>query len=144
MKISWGIKITVFYCSFVVFILTMVYMAFGEKFELVTEDYYAKEIKFQQQIDSKTRANMLSNALQISIADNKLKINFPNPKSENEGTIHVFRPSDQKMDFDIPIQSIQGIQQIPLNLFNRGKYLFKIEWNQGNNSYYSEQTVYIP
>ena len=41
---NFGVKITVLYLSFVALILTLVFMSFSQKVELVSKDYYAQEI----------------------------------------------------------------------------------------------------
>ena len=51
MKWNWGTKIGLFYSSFVLFILGMIFLSSQEQYDLVTEDYYAAEINFQSTID---------------------------------------------------------------------------------------------
>jgi hypothetical protein len=53
---SWGIKITLLYLAFVALILTLVFTCFGHKTELEYKDYYARELRFQDQIDAATNA----------------------------------------------------------------------------------------
>lgn len=144
MKINWGTKIAIFYSSFVIFILSLVYMSFGQKFDLVTEDYYAQELKFQQKIDSKIRASKLEDVLSISIDNEVLNINFPSGSGEIQGSIHCFRPSDENKDFILQINAVNDLQQIPLSKMSKGKYLFKIDWQSNGEKYYSEQIVIIP
>ena len=50
MKFNWGTGITIFFLSFVVFMLFMAYKCFQTDFDLVTEDYYAKELVYQETI----------------------------------------------------------------------------------------------
>jgi hypothetical protein len=49
---NFGVKITALYLGFVALILTLVFMSFGQKVELVSKDYYAQEIAFQDKINS--------------------------------------------------------------------------------------------
>lgn len=145
MKISWGTKIAVFYSSFVVFIIGMVIMAFNQNFDLVTEDYYAQEIKYQQKIDDTERTMNLDADLKIDISDHQLNIVLPNSaESITSGTINCFRPSDETKDFNVKIEAQSNTQSIPLNQFIKGKYLLKIDWIAGGKSYYEERTIIIP
>ena len=51
-KMSWGIRITIMYLGFVGLILTLVFTCFGHKVELESKDYYARELRFQDQINA--------------------------------------------------------------------------------------------
>lgn len=142
---NWGKKIAVTYTVFVVFMVTMVYLSFGLKFDLVTEDYYAEEIKFQEKIDSKTRVKEQGLEPIISIIKNTVSIKFPNTENTKySGTIQCFRPSDENKDFTIEFSNIEEPQLIDSERFSKGKYLMKIDWTDGTHQYYSEQTVIIP
>lgn len=144
MKWNWGTKIGLLYTAFVVFILVMVYLAFGQKFDLVTEDYYAEEMKYQSTIDNKARAENLEGNLTTGIDGPNLKIIFPQKQTLIEGTINCFRPSDENKDFTEDFKTETGIHKIALNKFIRGKYTLKIKWREGELDFYKEQIVIIP
>lgn len=144
MKLNWGTMIAIFYSSFVLFIGWMVYKAFGEDFDLVTEDYYAQEIQFQDKIDSKDRAKNLTGNLQATVKGKNLVVLFPQKEVELNGSINCFRPSDASKDFTSPFSTNDGTFAIPLNKFIKGKYLIKVDWSHEDISYYEEQTIIIP
>ncbi len=141
---NWGTKIAIVYTSFVLFIGFMVYMAFGQQYDLVTEDYYAEEIKYQEVIDSKIRAESLEGQLTVSIEKGQLKVTFPQKDAKIDGSIQCFRPSDQSKDFEVSIKGRQAFKTIPLEKFSRGKYLLKVSWKVDDLQYYKEQIVVIP
>ena len=122
MKFNWGPGIAIGYTTFVLFIGFMVYKAFGEDFELVTEDYYAQEIKFQDKIDSKARARKLDGNLQTIVVGKNLKILFPQKEMALKGNVNCFRPSDETKDFTETFDVQDGTFSIPLNKFIKGKY----------------------
>ncbi len=64
---NFGSKITVLYLSFVGLILTLVFMCFGQKVELVSKDYYAQELKFQDKIDAINNEKGLSGSISHSL-----------------------------------------------------------------------------
>ena len=144
MKWNWGTKIGLLYTVFVLFIIGMVYMAFNQKYDLVTEDYYEKEIAFQGTIDSKVRAENLEGNLTTGVDGPNLKIIFPQQHKLIEGTINCFRPSDESKDFTEDFKTDIGFHKIPLNKFIRGKYTLKIKWHDGEIDFYKEQIVIIP
>jgi nitrogen fixation protein FixH len=144
MKINWGTKIAAFYISFVAFILVMVVMAFGEKYELVTEDYYQQELEFQNKIDKSTNAFALDDKLKITIKGNSLIMKFPNSLSATEGTINFFRPSDENADFEEKIVLKDNLQLVDLKKFLKGKYIVKTDWKNGDEEYFQEDVIFIP
>jgi hypothetical protein len=144
MKWNWGTKIALFYITFVTFTLVMVVMAFQEDYELVTEDYYEQEIKYQGKIDSKERTKALENKLEVNIDANELNILFPQKDISLSANILCFRPSDESKDFSLEYKEFTNKVSLPLNKFSKGKYLFKIDWIANNKSFYSEEIVIIP
>lgn len=144
MKVNWGTKIAIFYSVFVVFILTMVYMAFGENYELVTEDYYQQELEFQEKIDKSSNAFALDDKLKIVIKDNFVVIKFPPSLSVTTGTINFFRPSDESADFDAEIELVENNQTFELSKFIKGKYLVKTDWKTASEEYFQEDIIFIP
>ena len=49
---NWGYKILFVYIAFIAGILLMVFKSSTQKRDLVTADYYAKELKYQERIDA--------------------------------------------------------------------------------------------
>jgi len=49
---SWGKKITILYIGFVLLIVSMVTISASHKIELVSKDYYAQELDYQQKINA--------------------------------------------------------------------------------------------
>ena len=144
MKTNWGTKIAALYTAFVAFILFMVYLSVNQKFDLVTEDYYAEEIAYQSTIDSKTRADNLKQRLIISLDGKQLRLAFPHQNQIITGNITCFRPSDESLDFKESVSTEDGTFFIPLEKFTKGKYILKVNWLVNDVSYYEEQTIVLP
>ena len=145
MKSNWGNWIAFAYIAFVALIGFMVYMTFGEKWDLVSEDYYEQEIRYQEKIDQKSQALADEVKPQISVEGKNLVVKIPSNKEEGQlsGAINFFRPSDASKDFQFELSGM-GSEEIPLDRFSKGKYLAKIEWEIDGNKYYNEQTLIIP
>lgn len=146
MKLNWGNWIAIVYIVFVLFIGTMVYLTFGEKWDLVSEDYYEQEIKYQDKIDSRANANQKEVKPAIFIAEKNLNITIPHnvdDASDINGTVEFFRPSDASKDLSVDIVSESEVK-VPLSLFSKGKYLAKISWTANGTKYYHEKTLIIP
>lgn len=146
MKFNWGFGAFALYGSFVLFILFMVFKTSKEKVELVTEDYYEKDLVYQQRIDKLNRTKALGENITWQIVDNHLKINIPKEASKNaSGDLIFFRPSDESMDLVIPINlNDESAQFIELSKFSKGMYKVKVDWMDNNLAFYDEQIIIIP
>ena len=73
---------------------------------------------------------------------NELNIFFPTRVVNGE--VKFFRPSDKKMDVDIPLKSLK---ENPLHLstqkLNKGYWKVQVIWTDGSKEYFSEQELYI-
>ena len=80
---NWGKGIAVVYILFVIGTLSFVTFAFTQKVELVSNDYYAQEIDYQNRIEQTERANALEEHVDINYDTNNnsgkiLLCNYPN------------------------------------------------------------------
>jgi hypothetical protein len=146
-KISWGYKIAALYIGFVLLVLFMVFMAMQQKIELVSPDYYAKELKFQQEIDAMNNAGLLSANLHVELQSNTVIISFPQEfkGKEIKGEALMFRPSDSSLDISFPIElNEEGKLILQSNKFKTGLYKLIIKWSFDNKNYQTEHTIVIP
>ncbi|HEY9183977.1 MAG TPA: FixH family protein [Salegentibacter sp.] len=148
MKINWGTGIVIGMTLFISFILYLVFnMLTDEKFDhdLVTEEYYKKELLFQQEIDAETRGN----ALAENISDRRIKngwlIEFPEDLklAEVSGNLNFYRPSNAKLDFDIPLNLKTNRIEISDENLIPGRWNIYIHWEyQGESYLYKKEIVY--
>lgn len=143
---SWGYRVTILTLGFVCFMVFLVVSAFRQNFDLVTEDYYGKELQFQNQIDKATNQRDLKDPLTCVVADNNVIIKFPDDLlgKKIQGEVLFFRPSDAKKDFKKDIaSSATGIQVFNKDLFTRGHYKVQLDYAVEGKKYYSEQSIMI-
>ena len=65
MKISWGTGIAATYIIFVLATLGMTYAMMTKNVDLVSTNYYEKEIKYQEQIDKINNTSGLNDKLKF-------------------------------------------------------------------------------
>lgn len=85
MKINWGTAIVLAFIAFIGFIVTLVVqMTTNEKYDydMVTEEYYKKELTFQDQLDKQVLTNDRKMAPNILISENGIDIQFPGNLNE--------------------------------------------------------------
>ena len=144
---SWGVKIAVLYTGFIGLVVFMVMMSMRQKIDLVSEDYYTKELAYQSKIDEMKNAEALTATISHTFTNTDLELQFqPEFKSKKlTGQILFFRPSDSSKDFETPVAiNEDGQQKIGLNKLSKGMYKMQISWKVDNTPYYSEETIVIP
>ncbi len=146
-NISWGTKIMILFISFVILIGSMVFMSMQQNTDLVNEDYYENELKYQDRINEMNNANALSESVTHTILLNNVQIQFPSVfKGKNvTGEILFFRPSDKSKDYKTAIQLNQEAQQlIDTEHLHKGMYRMGIRWRADSKAYFMEEVIVIP
>lgn len=144
----WPVGIIIAYSGFVLFLLAAWIIFKSQPVDLVAENYYEKQIKYQEQIDRIQRTKNLSEAVKVkyNAESQQIAIRFPKifPSAQVEGKITLYRPSDAKMDFSLPIAlNDLGIQIIPANTFTPGLWRIKLSWAVNEVEYYYEEPLYF-
>lgn len=141
---SWGTKIAVLYLSFVGLIVGLAITCFGENVELESKDYYAKELKFQDQLNAENNANALNIGIEHRVLDKAVEITLPLEllSSDLKGSVTFFRPSDSTKDKVITLNPDEkGKQLITDPGFINGIYRMKISFSSKGKNYYKENVI---
>ncbi|MRH99696.1 cytochrome C oxidase Cbb3 [Kriegella sp. EG-1] len=146
MKINWGTSIVIAFVAFISFILFFVFRMSTEvkaEHDLVTEDYYKDELGYQKDIDAEQNAKDLSNQLKINITEEGLNVDFPNSQEAEKisGHIFMYRPSNKRLDFDIPISLSNSHLLIPDKKMLEGRWNIKIEWKYDDQSFLHKENI---
>jgi len=142
---NWGHKIIVVYVLFVAGMGFLAYKASTQNKDLVTEDYYAKELVYQQKIDQSKRANALSAPVQIKMINNELVVSFPKDFAAKQvkGDVVLYCPSDEKKDMQKLFTVTDSAVDIKVPASYHGLYYVKINWEVEGVSYYYEEKIII-
>ena len=145
-KSLWGVGIAVVYGAFMVIMIGIVVASRFQPVDLVSRDYYDKEITYQKQIDRMQRSQQEGMVLTIdhNIGDGKLTVTFPAGFSNKVVTGHLklFRPSSAALDRNFEISSIAS-QQFDAGKLARGLWKIKVDWQVDSLQYYHEQELYV-
>lgn len=145
MKISWGYKIFIAYMAFVIGILFLVYKANNEKFDLVTEDYYGAELKYQDVINEKDNVAQLSSIPVITHSVDQVNVQLPAEfmNTDVKGEVFLYRPSDASKDQHHQF-SINGNKIIvKLKEALSGAYELKLSWQANGKNFFTEKKIFF-
>ncbi len=143
MKIGWGTRIALLYGGFVVMIGILVYNSMRQQFDLVSKDYYQKELAFQEVIDAGKNQSGLSRPVDITQADGHIIFGFPPEFSEQDikGTINFYSPANAAWDRNYAIAANGIVFSIPIGTMEQTLYQVKISWEYNGKKYYQENEV---
>ena len=124
----------------------MVYLSMRQRNEVVDNNYYEREMKYQQVIDGKKNLLSLGDAVTIQNDGAIIKVAFP-PSTVTQldsGSIQFMKLSNAKDDKLIPMSSNKtALYQIPLSYIAKGLYKVRIDWSNEGTPYYHEQNFNI-
>lgn len=144
---NWGLRIILLYTAFVGGMLFLVYKCTQQSVDLVSTDYYAQELKFQDKIDRLNNSEKLDVKLAVvySSEHSNIQIVFPESSTSKNttGEIVLFRPDNSKLDFKIPIDITDGIQNISTEKLSKGLWRVKSSWSTNDTPYYQEEKIII-
>lgn len=148
MSNPWPLGIIAFFAVFIAATAGLVLFSTLHRMELVSEDYYEREIGFQAQLDRVNRTRSLRRAVTVNYrpAQNSILVQFPLEQVERhaEGTIHLYRPSEARLDQEIAIDyGVDGRQVLHTDSLRAGLWRIRILWTQDDQEYFYDQSVLI-
>ena len=148
MKINWGTGIVIAFALFMSFILYFVIkVQTDSKYdnELVVEEYYKHDAKFGAEMIRVQNSEDLAQKPIIAIVSEGISISFTEafqPKAIT-GKVSLYRPSNKKLDFDMPISLSGSTLLIPKKSLVDGRWDINMEWQYEGKSYLTKETIYI-
>lgn len=145
MKLNWGTSIAIFYIAFAATMVGFVIKSKTYDNSLVTEDYYAKDLAYQQQYDKLANSQALAADLAIGKVADGVQFIFPLKDAQQpSGEILFYRASDKSKDFTLKVApDSNGLQLVPTNQLVPGRWTVKVDWQGGGKEFYKEQVVIL-
>ncbi len=143
---SWGLKIATLYGSFVIMIMTLVVLSAQQDVPLVTEDYYEKDLQYETQMNRIANSKALEEDVKIIYkTDNQsVTIYFPKEITDLKGDVLCFRPSEEGIDFSLPIDNLtNNTMAFGTSEMLKGRWKIKITWEGDGEIFYKETTLDI-
>ena len=140
MKFNWGTGIVLAFIAFISFIMYFVIsMSTNKKYDhdLVTEQYYNKELKFQEDIDKTKNTRNLETNITWKKTEKGLEISFPPEMIYNKikGKVFLYRPSNKQLDYETEISLSSHNLLIPDERLVGGRWNIYIDWEYENTAY---------
>lgn len=112
--------------------------------DLVVDDYYAKDLAYQQQYDKLANSKALANDLKIDASKDGIQLLFPAEVGQVSGNILLYRADDKTKDVSLKINPNEQNQQlVPTDQLTPGRWTVKVDWQAGGKPFYTEKIVLL-
>ncbi|MGI9526454.1 MAG: FixH family protein [Weeksellaceae bacterium] len=141
-KFNWGHGVMVGLGSFILFILTLIYLA-DVSGDLVNDDYYEESLNYQKDdIDARNRASRLQNKPEIIKQANGYSIQFPQEIKVDSGEVYLMRGAFKADDVILPVRLNNRSQVlIPAAKLQAGEYDMRLTWYSDGEPYMIKETL---
>lgn len=145
MKFNWGTGILIFLIAFLLACAFFIAFAMRQNVSLVHEDYYERGVDHSTQMELEERSAPYRDAVKAIQSDGSLQISLIDSIAvlSDSARIHLYRPSDQKLDLRYPYEPSRGALVIPREKLTEGRYILTLRWYSGGLSYEVGQPVSI-
>ncbi len=144
MKINWGTGIAIFMGLFILTLVWVVFKSLQVDHSLVKDNYYEEDLKYQQHYEKKQNAISKPITVKYTREKQQLILDFPGPLNGIKGTVHFFKPDNQRLDHTVRIQGEQSSQLILSTAkLTSGLWRLKIDYIMDGDAFYHEQKIVL-
>ncbi|HRO75796.1 MAG TPA: FixH family protein [Crocinitomicaceae bacterium] len=126
MKMNWGKGLTLAMLLFIGFIVTLTWIKLSKVSDLEDENYYEREINYEQEIQAERNANAFEK-ISIGNDDKFLIFTIPSDVEMQNAIVKFIRPSDKKLDKIYPFEQSKSLL-ISKEELKAGKYKLEITY----------------
>lgn len=147
MKLNWGTGLLIAIIISSLGIILLVALSAREKIDLVTEEYYPRELKYELEIEKLKNTRSLNKGIEIKQFPDSIIMHFPpiaDLPEKIEGEILFYFPSDKYGDRTEAVQlDSKFCQKFKPQDFKPGKYEIIIDWKLEGKEYLQKELIFI-
>ena len=147
MKLNWGTGIAIFYSLFMIAMISMVIKSCNNKSHLVLENYYQKDLGYEDFRIKKNNGKNLKTKITYNYNsnDNILIIKFPKEIESISGKLKLYRPSNKYLDevYDIKLDSNNSMTINLKKSIESGLWKIQLDWKNQTKKYFNELDLII-
>jgi hypothetical protein len=143
----WPWAIITYFIVFTGGVVTWIVFAVHHQDQLVRPDYYEQEITYQKQIDTVARTSAVQSQIGMTYRPTEQTLVLRLPASVSRpvlGRIRLYRPSDAKLDRDLPVALDKDQSQtVNLSSMQAGFWKVHVTWTADDHEYCFEKPLVI-
>lgn len=144
MKLNWGTGIAIFYGVFVFFLAFQLIRSMQYDRSLVVDDYYAKDLAYQQHFNRMVNARDLDQGVRFQQGAGKLEIAFPASHDSPVGQVWFYKPDAIELDHVLEIKTNEHRAMLTdISALRKGLWKIKVTWSEGGVDYFDETKITI-
>ena len=140
-KFHWGWAIAVVMLLFFFSLIFRLYLVSKFEVDLISKDYYHKELNYEKEIQKKRNTNLLAKKVNLSKTSNFILIEFPKEFKcfSISGTVQFYcaAKNDKDLLYKIKLDS-NNVQKLNVSNFTEKHYAVKVDWSVDSVGYYQE------
>jgi hypothetical protein len=138
---NWGRGIAIALILFIGFIVYLAVVLMSHKVDLESEDYYLKEITYEDEITALKNAKA-NEAIKVTQSDDHVVVQIPAEKDYTELSLEFIRPNNEKLDKTYEIKDTKTFT-VPKTQLENGQYNIKISYTFKGKSCLQKEKIYI-
>lgn len=139
---NWGKGITIALALFMGFIIVMVVGFFSHSVDLESEDYYQREIAYEDEITALNNVNQLLEKPEIKISESHLIVQFSDSLEFTDAILQLKRPDNQKNDKSFKIENTKMFTIAKEDL-TPGVYDLRLSYTIDGKDFLQKKEIYL-
>ncbi len=144
----WAVGISAVIVAFLITTISVVVYISNQDYDLVTQNYYEKDLGYQKEIDTRKRTDALTEKPRLELDRDAKVCNVAFPAREDysgiAGEVVFYRISDAARDLRHPLAlGAEGRQYISVSGLQAGQWIAKLRWTENGDEYYLEERMYL-
>jgi hypothetical protein len=139
---NWGKGIVIVLGSFMIFILILAVTMMRQNVNLESDDYYKKEINYEQEITAMRNANKLDEKIKVQVTEDYVMIQVPQEGEYASIQVFLQRPDNNKLDKTFTFNDTRSFL-IEKSKLTKGVYHVEISYTLEGKMYLQKESLYI-
>ncbi|MFA7273767.1 MAG: FixH family protein [Crocinitomicaceae bacterium] len=139
---NWGKGVAIALGSFMIFIIVLVVKLMSSNVDLVSEDYYQKEINYSQEMDAVQNSENLDQKVLLNITDTYVAIKIPENKDIQNVEVKLIRSNNEKLDRLYKVENTNTFL-IDKSELEAGNYNTEIHYTIKGEKYLQKDTITV-
>lgn len=118
---NWGKGIVIGMGLFMSFIITLVVIMMNNDTDLVSEDYYQKELAYNKQYDAQQNYMNAGETIEVNIQKDTFFLAFPSKLQTGKVEVELKRPNNKNQDANFTVDAQEKVM-IPTAMLPKGAF----------------------
>ena len=145
----WPAGIIAAFAVFITGTVALIVLSASGHDDLVTADYYARELRYQDQIESAERTRHVRDQVHVAhdAARQQIDVTLPpqHARQHPDGVIQLYRPSAADQDREIRLDLDRaGHQRLDARTLAPGLWRLRIRWTVNGDNYTVDERIVLP